>query len=106
DYKDGPKLRRYLSETARIEPRRKTGTCAAHQRELSMAIKRARQLALLPFVGLMAREPFRDRRGPGGFQGREPAFGGPRPPAPEPVPQPRPEPTQPAAGTAPAQAAG
>lgn len=74
DYKDAGKLRRYLSETARIDPRRKTGTCAAHQRQLSMAIKRARHLGLLPFVGVMAREPFfRDRRGPGVPPSREPA---------------------------------
>ncbi len=51
DYKDVPRLRRYLSERAKIEPRRKTGTCARHQRALSVAIKRARHMALLPFVG-------------------------------------------------------
>ncbi len=51
DYKDIPRLRKYLSERAKIEPRRKTGTCARHQRALSVAIKRARQMALLPFVG-------------------------------------------------------
>ena len=50
DYKDVPRIRRYLSERARMEPRRKTGTCARHQRALSLAIKRARHLALLPFV--------------------------------------------------------
>jgi len=50
DYKDVNRLRRYLSERARIEPRRSTGTCAKHQRRLSTAIKRARQLALLPFT--------------------------------------------------------
>jgi small subunit ribosomal protein S18 len=51
DYKDIPRLRKYLSERAKIEPRRKTGTCARHQRALSVAIKRARHMALLPFVG-------------------------------------------------------
>ena len=51
DYKDVPRLRRYLSERAKIEPRRKTGTCARHQRALSVALKRARHMALLPFVG-------------------------------------------------------
>jgi small subunit ribosomal protein S18 len=51
DYKDVGRLRRYLSERAKIEPRRKTGTCARHQRALSVAIKRARHMALLPFVG-------------------------------------------------------
>jgi small subunit ribosomal protein S18 len=50
DYKDPVKLRRYLSDRARIEPRRKTGTCAKHQRWLSVALKRARHLALLPYT--------------------------------------------------------
>lgn len=50
DYKDVNRLRRYLSERGKIEPRRKTGTCAGHQRQLAVAIKRARHLALLPFV--------------------------------------------------------
>ena len=50
DYKDIPKLRRYLSERAKIVPRRMTGTCAYHQREMTIAIKRARHLALLPYV--------------------------------------------------------
>lgn len=50
DYKDVPKLRRYLSERGKIVPRRVTGTCARHQRQLTVAIKRARHLALLPFV--------------------------------------------------------
>ena len=49
DYKDVAKLRRYISERAKILPRRVTGTCARHQRELAVAIKRARHLALLPF---------------------------------------------------------
>ena len=49
DYKDVAKLRRYISERAKILPRRVTGTCAHHQRELTIAIKRARHLALLPY---------------------------------------------------------
>lgn len=49
DYKDVAKLRRFISERAKILPRRVTGTCAHHQRELTIAIKRARHLALLPF---------------------------------------------------------
>ncbi|MBO4893723.1 MAG: 30S ribosomal protein S18 [Clostridia bacterium] len=49
DYKDVDKLRKYTSERAKILPRRVTGTCAAHQRELTTAIKRARHLALLPY---------------------------------------------------------
>ena len=50
NYKDVAKLRRYLSERAKIVPRRVTGTCAHHQRQLTVAIKRARQMALLPYV--------------------------------------------------------
>lgn len=50
DYKDVPRLRRYLSERAKIVPRRVTGTCAHHQRQLTIAIKRARHIALLPYV--------------------------------------------------------
>jgi len=50
DYKDVAKLRRFISERAKILPRRITGTCAAHQRELTQAIKRARHLALLPYM--------------------------------------------------------
>ena len=50
DYKDVAKLRRFISERAKILPRRVSGTCAKHQRELTIAIKRARHLALLPFV--------------------------------------------------------
>ncbi|GIW08405.1 MAG: hypothetical protein KatS3mg060_3210 [Dehalococcoidia bacterium] len=51
DYKDPAKLRRFLTDRAKIEPRRKTGTCARHQRKLTKAIKRARLLAMLPFTG-------------------------------------------------------
>ena len=50
DYKDTAKLKRYLSERGTILPRRTTGTCAAHQRQLTVAIKRARQIALLAYV--------------------------------------------------------
>jgi len=50
DYKDYEMLRRYVNEYGRIKPRRQTGTCAKHQRALAVAIKRARHLALLPFV--------------------------------------------------------
>src|SRR5438874_12084567 len=75
DYKDLVRLRRFLSERGKIEPRRKTGTCAAHQRSLNVALKRARQLAMLPFTaehiritGVLVREPgaapFRGSRGP------------------------------------------
>ena len=50
DYKDTAKLRRYITERGKIVPRRISGTCAKHQRQLTTAVKRARQIALLPFV--------------------------------------------------------
>ena len=50
DYKDTAKLKRFMSERSKILPRRTTGTCAGHQRRLTEAIKRARQIALLPYV--------------------------------------------------------
>ncbi len=50
DYKDTLKLKKYLSDRSKILPRRATGTCAMHQRQLTTAIKQARQIALLPYV--------------------------------------------------------
>ena len=50
DYKDSAKLRKFISERGKILPRRISGTCAKHQRELNTAIKRSRQVALLPYV--------------------------------------------------------
>ena len=50
DYKDVPKLRRYITERGKILPRRISGNCAKHQRQLTVAIKRARNIALLPFT--------------------------------------------------------
>lgn len=50
DYKDIARLRRFISERAKILPRRVTGTCAHHQRELTVAIKRARYLSFLPYT--------------------------------------------------------
>ena len=50
DYKETGVLRRYISDRYKMEPKRKTGVCAGHQRELSLAIKRARHLALLPIT--------------------------------------------------------
>ncbi len=50
DYKQVEMLRRFVSEDGKIRPRRQTGTCAKHQRELAVAVKRARHLALLPFT--------------------------------------------------------
>jgi len=93
DYKDLGRLRRFLSERGKIEPRRKTGTCAAHQRSLNVALKRARQLALLPFTaehirvtGVLVREPgappFRGTRPrPPEVDGEPPAAEAPAPEA-------------------------
>ena len=50
DYKEVSRLRRFLSERAKILPRRVTGTCAKHQRALTLALKRARAIALLPYT--------------------------------------------------------
>ena len=50
DYKDIARLRRHVAERGKIEPRRKLGTCAKHQRSLTVAIKRARHVGLLPFT--------------------------------------------------------
>ncbi|MBN1811417.1 MAG: 30S ribosomal protein S18 [Anaerolineae bacterium] len=57
DYKRSDLLWRFLTDRGKIRPRRQTGTCAKHQRQLSLAVKRARHLALLPFVA----EPKRPR---------------------------------------------
>ena len=62
DYKDVGRLRRFISDRGKIEPRRKTGTCAKHQRRLSVALKRARFMALLPYTGEHIRES--ERGGP------------------------------------------
>ena len=51
DYKQVELLRRFVTEDGKIRPRRQTGTCAKHQRELAQAIKRARHIALLQFTG-------------------------------------------------------
>jgi small subunit ribosomal protein S18 len=50
DYKEVPRLRRYITERGKILPRRITGNCAHHQRQLTVAIKRARTMALLPYT--------------------------------------------------------
>ncbi len=50
DYKDASKLYKYLSERSKILPRRITGTCAKHQRELTEAVKRARHIAVIPYI--------------------------------------------------------
>jgi small subunit ribosomal protein S18 len=55
DYKQSDMLRRFVSDRGKIRPRRQTGTCARHQRYLTVALKRARHLALIPFVGNQTR---------------------------------------------------
>ncbi|MCR5784588.1 MAG: 30S ribosomal protein S18 [Eubacterium sp.] len=50
DYKDAAKLKKYISERGKILPRRITGNCAKHQREITVAVKRARHVAILPYV--------------------------------------------------------
>lgn len=55
DYKDEKLLQRFVTEQGKIIPRRTSGTCATHQRMLTTAIKRARHLALMPFVAEMSR---------------------------------------------------
>lgn len=59
EYKDVDTLRRFVDHHGKIVPRRKTGTCAKHQRRLTLAIKRARHLALLPFAA--GRAPYSER---------------------------------------------
>lgn len=56
DYKEPNLLKRYLSDRCKIEPRRRTGNCAKHQRVLALAIKRARHLALLPYTPAQLRK--------------------------------------------------
>ncbi|HEY6958348.1 MAG TPA: 30S ribosomal protein S18, partial [Candidatus Limnocylindria bacterium] len=75
DYKDVGRIRRYISERGKIDPRRKSGTCAKHQRMLTEALKRARFMALLPYTA----EHVRGLMSP---QARAMA-GGPPPPKPE-----------------------
>jgi len=87
DYKDVPLLRRFISDRGRMEPRRKTGVCAKHQRVLSVALKRARYIALLPYTAehvresgiLPPREQFVRDGPPRRFAPREPFGAGPRP---------------------------
>ncbi len=56
DYKDGRMLKRFMSETGKILPRRRTGVCAKHQRRLAMTIKRARIMAIVPFTEKLVRK--------------------------------------------------
>lgn len=55
DYKQAEALRRFVTDDGKIRPRRQTGSCARHQRELAVAIKRARHIALLPYTGEVLR---------------------------------------------------
>lgn len=55
DYKDDKRLQRFTTEQGKIIPRRTSGTCAKHQRELIRAIKRARHLAIIPYIAEMTR---------------------------------------------------
>jgi small subunit ribosomal protein S18 len=55
DYKQVEIMRRFITDEGKIRPRRQTGTCAKHQRQLAKAIKRARHIALLPFTGEVLR---------------------------------------------------
>ncbi|MCC7372309.1 MAG: 30S ribosomal protein S18 [Chloroflexi bacterium] len=100
DYKDIARLRRHLSERGKIEPRRKTGTCARHQRALAVALKRARHVALLPYTAEHIRLSGMVLRSP---DDRRPSDRGPRFPRPEQPAAPAPDGAAPAAdGTAPA----
>lgn len=56
DYHDGKMLRRFISDTAKILPRRRTGVCAKHQRRLATTIKRARMLAIIPITEQLVRK--------------------------------------------------
>ncbi|MDE0098192.1 MAG: 30S ribosomal protein S18 [Truepera sp.] len=56
DYHDDRMLRRFISDTAKILPRRRTGVCAKHQRRLAMTVKRARMLAIIPITEMLVRK--------------------------------------------------
>lgn len=89
-------MRRHLSERGKIEPRRKTGTCARHQRALAVALKRARHVALLPYTAEHIRLSGQVLRSP---DDRRPSDRGPRFPRPDQAPAPAPAPAE---GAAPA----
>jgi small subunit ribosomal protein S18 len=79
DYKDVTRNRRLISEWGKIESRRKTGTCSPHQRQLALAIKRDRFLALLPYTGGHSQIEL-SRPDPRGDRGRRPFRDAPPPP--------------------------
>jgi small subunit ribosomal protein S18 len=56
NYHDGRMLRKFISDTAKILPRRRTGVCAKHQRRLALSIKRARMLAIIPITETLVRK--------------------------------------------------
>lgn len=97
DYKDVARLRRYLSDRAKIEPRRKTGTCAKHQRMLTTALKRARHMALLPYTADHVRDMMspQQRAVVGGPPPERPALRPAPPPPMAPVVTPPPSPEAP-----------
>jgi small subunit ribosomal protein S18 len=112
DFKEVGRIRRYISERGKIDPRRKSGTCAKHQRMLTAALKRARHMALLPYTAEHVRslmspqaramaggppppKPDRPPYRPGGYGGFRPAGG---PPAFQGGPAPAPQATAPQAG--------
>jgi small subunit ribosomal protein S18 len=90
DYKDIARLRRYLSDRAKIEPRRKTGTCAKHQRMLTTALKRARHMAMLPYTADHVRDMMspQQRAVVGGPPPERPPLRSAPPPPPAAAPQP------------------
>jgi len=104
DYKDSSLLRRFMSERGKIKSRSSTGTCTQHQAAVALAIKNAREMALLPYVvRTLAGDKGGRRGGRGGPGGGRPDRDGPRPDGPRPD-GPRPERAAPAAEGTPAPA--
>jgi ribosomal protein S18 len=84
DYKDSSLLRRFMSERGKIKSRSSTGTCTQHQAAVAVAIKNAREMALLPYVVRTLAGDKGGRRGRGGPGGGRPDRDGPRPDGPRP----------------------
>src|SRR3989449_5307187 len=103
DYKDVGRIRRFISDRGKIDPRRKSGTCAKHQRMLTTALKRARLMAMLPYTadhvrGLMSPQARAMAGGPPPPKPERPPFrpaGEFRPAGAPPRPAPAPQPTAP-----------
>src|SRR5436309_14746422 len=116
DYKDVGRIRRYISDRGKIDPRRKSGTCAKHQRMLTTALKRARLMAMLPYTadhvrGLMPPQaramaggppPPKPERSPSRPAAHLPPAGAPVPPRDVPPPAQAPAPTPPPVPSEPA----